>query len=155
MTDVELLKMARLAQRDARMGTGALYGALADHIKELEAKLLTAAEERGILLARIEAQEFTNADLLRALQGQKPAQPAPDVAALESDLSFMKACHGELAHQYKGLEARLAKAVGALQAFEDFDGLPLESKRPDVFEIKVRNPILAALAELKGEKEDE
>jgi hypothetical protein len=85
MTDVELLKMARLAQRDARMGTGALYGALADHIKELEAKL--------------------------------------------------------------------AKAVEALQVFKDFDDLPLECKRPDVFEIKVRKPILAALAELKGEKE--
>jgi hypothetical protein len=103
----------------------------ADYIEELETKLLTAAEERGILLARIEAQESINADLLRALQGQKPAQPAPDVAALE---------------------ARLTKAVGALQAFKDFDDLPLESKRPDVFEIKVRKPILAALAELKGER---
>jgi hypothetical protein len=49
----------------------------------------------------------------------------------------------------KELEARLAKAVGALQVFKDFDDLPLESKRPDVFEIKVRKPILAALAELK------
>jgi len=50
--------------------------AAADRIEELEAKLLTAAEERGILLARIEAQESANADLLRELQGQKPAQPA-------------------------------------------------------------------------------
>jgi hypothetical protein len=93
-----------------------LIGQSIDRIEELEAKLLTAAEERGILLARIEAQESTNADLLRELQGQKPAQPAPDVAALESDLSFMKACHGELAHQYKELEAKLAKAVEALNS---------------------------------------
>jgi exosome complex RNA-binding protein Csl4 len=42
-------------------------------IAELEAELETALEERGILLARIEAQESTNADLLRALQGQKTA----------------------------------------------------------------------------------
>jgi hypothetical protein len=39
MSDVELLKMARLAQRGDRMATGALYGALADRIEELEAKL--------------------------------------------------------------------------------------------------------------------
>ena len=33
-----LVKMARLAQRDERMSTGALYGDLADRIEELEAK---------------------------------------------------------------------------------------------------------------------
>jgi hypothetical protein len=31
----DLVKMARLAQRDERMSTGALYGALADRIEEL------------------------------------------------------------------------------------------------------------------------
>jgi hypothetical protein len=56
------------------------------------------------------------------------------------------------ANHIEELESKLAKAVGALQAFKDFDGLPLESKRPDVFEIKVRKPILDALTELKGEK---
>ena len=35
----DLVKMARLAQRDERMSTGALYGDLADRIEELEAKL--------------------------------------------------------------------------------------------------------------------
>jgi uncharacterized coiled-coil protein SlyX len=35
----DLVKMARLAQRDERMSTGALYGALADRIEELESKL--------------------------------------------------------------------------------------------------------------------
>ena len=54
MTD-DLVKMARLAQRDERMSTGALYGALADRIKELEAenKLLsegaTIAHLRGAM----------------------------------------------------------------------------------------------------------
>jgi hypothetical protein len=44
MTDEELVKMARLAQRDDRMATGALYGDLADRIEELEAKLEKAVE---------------------------------------------------------------------------------------------------------------
>jgi hypothetical protein len=44
MTDEELVKMARLAQRDDRMSTGALYGDLADRIEELEAKLAKAVE---------------------------------------------------------------------------------------------------------------
>ena len=38
----DLVKMARLAQRDDRMATGALYGDLADRIEELEAKLAKA-----------------------------------------------------------------------------------------------------------------
>jgi hypothetical protein len=44
MTNEELVKMARLAQRDDRMSTGALYGDLADRIEELEAKLAKAVE---------------------------------------------------------------------------------------------------------------
>jgi len=35
MTNEELVKMARLAQRDDRMSTGALYGDLADRIEAL------------------------------------------------------------------------------------------------------------------------
>jgi hypothetical protein len=66
----------KLRDPDCYCGYAPEVKAVADHIKELEAKLLTAAEERGILLARIEAQESANADLLRELQGQKPAQPA-------------------------------------------------------------------------------
>jgi hypothetical protein len=44
MINEELVKMARLAQRDDRMSTGALYGDLADRIEELEAKLAKAVE---------------------------------------------------------------------------------------------------------------
>jgi hypothetical protein len=53
----------------------------------------------------------------------------------------------------KELEAKLAMAVEALQTFKHFDDLPLECKRPDAFQIKVRKPILVALAKLKGEGE--
>ena len=35
----DLVKMARLAQHDERMSTGALYGDLADRIEELEAEI--------------------------------------------------------------------------------------------------------------------
>jgi hypothetical protein len=48
-------------------------------------------------------------------------------------------------------EDKLAKATEALQAFENFDDMPLSAKRPDIFERMVRQPILAALAEIKGE----
>ena len=44
MTDEELIAMARLAQRDERMSTGALYGDLAARIEALTAKLAKAVE---------------------------------------------------------------------------------------------------------------
>jgi sugar phosphate isomerase/epimerase len=44
MSDEELVKMARLAQRDDRMATGALYGDLADRIEALTAKLAKAVK---------------------------------------------------------------------------------------------------------------
>ena len=46
MTDEELIAMARLAQRDERMSTGALYGDLADRIEAL-------IEERDALLSAL------------------------------------------------------------------------------------------------------
>ena len=52
------------------------------------------------------------------------------------------------------LENKLAKALGALQAFKDFDDLPFEWKRPDVFEIEARKPMLRTLAEMQH-KENE
>ena len=54
----------------------------------------------------------------------------------------------------KELENKLAKALGALQAFKDFDDLPFEWKRPDVFEIEARKPMLRTLAEMQR-KENE
>lgn len=40
--------------------------------------------------------------------------------------------------------------VGALRAFKAFDDLPAAAKRPDVFEQRVRQPILAVLAKIGG-----
>ena len=53
------------------------------------------------------------------------------------------------AARIKELENKLAKALGALQAFKDFDDLPWEWKRPDVFEIEARKPMLRTLAEMQ------
>jgi hypothetical protein len=51
---------------------------------------------------------------------------------------------------YRDLEAKLAKAVEALQAFKDFDDMPTSHKRPDVFEVSVRRKLLSTLAEIEG-----
>jgi hypothetical protein len=48
MSDEELVKMARLAQRDDRMATGALYGDLADRIEALTAELAKAVEAKQL-----------------------------------------------------------------------------------------------------------
>jgi hypothetical protein len=40
----------------------------------------------------------------------------------------------------------LVALVEALRAFRAFDELPTQAKRPDVFEFRVRQPLLRALA---------
>ena len=57
----DLVKMARLAQRDERMSTGALYGDLADRIEELEADLRKVALD--YLAAQGQASEAYQAQL--------------------------------------------------------------------------------------------
>jgi len=42
--------------------------------------------------------------------------------------------------------ARVAELELAVQAFKDFDDMPTFAKRPDVFELRVRRKLLAALA---------
>ena len=53
----------------------------------------------------------------------------------------------EAADMLEQLAADNARLRLALQDFKEFDDLPLHLKRPDVFELKVRRPILAALQE--------
>lgn len=48
-------------------------------------------------------------------------------------------------------DPRVNALVEALQAFKDFDDLPTSHKRPDVFEIRVRRKLLAALRQFGGE----
>ena len=58
MTDAELIAMARLAQRDERMSTGALYGDLADRIEELvkERKAMAMRDAGYDVYAGLEAK---------------------------------------------------------------------------------------------------
>ena len=46
-------------------------------------------------------------------------------------------------------DERVKALVEAVQAFADFDALPTHAKRPDVFEMRVRQPMLRAHAALR------
>ena len=59
----DLVEMARLAQHDERMSTGALYGDLADRIEELEAKL---AQQDDLVQAAVAAALREAANIARA-----------------------------------------------------------------------------------------
>ena len=59
----DLVEMARLAQHDERMATGALYGDLADRIEELEAKL---AQQDDLVQAAVAAKLREAANIARA-----------------------------------------------------------------------------------------
>lgn len=58
----DLVEMARLAQHDERMSTGALYGDLADRIEELEAKL---AQQNDLVQAAVAAALREAAERMR------------------------------------------------------------------------------------------
>ena len=89
MTDEELIAMARLAQRDERMSTGALYGDLADRIEALTEQLATARQDTKALEDELEMQE------------QEACMMENDYITLEKERD--------------ALEAKLAKAVEALE----------------------------------------
>lgn len=61
----DLVKMARLAQRDERMSTGALYGDLADRIEELEAQ---RAKTYQALLRVTKIHDEVEAKLAKAVE---------------------------------------------------------------------------------------
>ena len=85
MTDEELIAMARLAQRDERMSTGALYGDLADRIEALTEQLAAASQDTKALEDELEMQE-------------------QEACMMEND--YLK-----LEKERDALEAKLAKAV--------------------------------------------
>ena len=78
-------------------------------------------------------------------------KPVEDVVDICGYKEYIRADIHEA--RVEDLENKLAKALGALQAFKDFDDLPFEWKRPDVFEIEARKPMLRTLAEMQH-KED-
>jgi predicted nucleic acid-binding Zn-ribbon protein len=88
MTDEELIAMARLAQRDERMSTGALYGDLADRIEALTEQLAAASQDTKALEDELQMQE-------------------QEACMMEND--YIK-----LEKERDALEAKLAQAVEAL-----------------------------------------
>lgn len=68
MTDEELIAMARLAQRDDRMSTGALYGDLADRIEELDRACSEWADASQANYQRAKTAEAKLAKAVEALE---------------------------------------------------------------------------------------
>ena len=92
MTDAELIAMARLAQRDDRMSTGALYGDLADRIEELDRACSEWADASQANYQRAKTAEAKLAKAVEALERVSNSQPRPkrngdydrsDVSALQ------------------------------------------------------------------------
>jgi hypothetical protein len=123
MTD-DLVKMARLAQRDERMSTGALYGALADRIEELEAKL-------DLSEGALDVASRSWGECQRVL-GQTEAK-------LEKCQALM---HAGLAEYQR----RLVRAVRLIQF--------LDKEYQHVWGVTAKSEVRTVLAELEGELDD-
>ena len=104
MTDEELVKMARLAQRADRMSTGALYGDLADRIEQLQQAL---KDQSSVSDRLAEANEKMKEKFL--------------VVMAERDEAWRRAGHAE--EQWGRCEAKLAKAVEAVSLTVRADNL--------------------------------
>ena len=94
MTDAELIAMARLAQRDERMSTGALYGDLADRIEALLEQcegLAQVVDYNWVKHQRVIAAEAKLAKAVEALE----AIVVDDTWGLDHDVYMM--CRATLA----------------------------------------------------------
>jgi hypothetical protein len=76
------------------------------------------------------------------------------IEALTEQLEAARGDAKEAEAYAEELEAKLAEAVEALQAFKAFDEMPTRYKRPDVFEVSVRRKLLSTLAEIEGERHE-
>jgi chromosome segregation ATPase len=162
MTDEELVKMARLAQRDDRMSTGALYGDLADRIEELTEQLEAARADAK------EAEAYAE-ELERDLKTCRMAQAVMEKLAAELEkentrLSGLMSERGQMLRRYDQMvvdgakreeawKAKLAKAVEALDRISKGDyrvnNVPDYVKDPQPTAKEIAR---TALAEIKGEK---
>jgi chromosome segregation ATPase len=93
MTDEELIAMARLAQRDERMSTGALYGDLADRIEALTEQLTAARDDAK------EAEAYAE--------------------ELEQRLATCRMAQAVMDNTVADLEGKLAKAVEGFEVIRD------------------------------------
>ena len=90
----DLVEMARLAQHDERMSTGALYGDLADRIEELEAKLAEA--EGSLNICSVSWGECNRIlDETKAKLAQQDDLDAAVAAALREAVEAVRSQHGD------------------------------------------------------------
>ena len=114
---------------------------------------MTDAELIAGMRARKDAGSKLAADRIEALSAERDRWKDACRSA-SRDLNIVVPDNDRLKSERDAAEAKLAKAVEALEAFAEFDALPTAVKRPDLFEIKVRKPILRTLAEIKGESHE-
>jgi hypothetical protein len=148
MNDEELVKMARLAQRDDRMATGALYGDLADRIEQLI----------NLNEALVELLDAARAD---AKEAEAYAEE------LEAKVKNLTKHHANMADprywegRYRDEKAKLAKAVEALGSIELYGSDTLSGRTDGPADAKwhregvkeMRDRARTTLAEIEGEKE--
>ena len=134
--------MARLAQRDERMSTGALYGDLADRIEALTEQLTAARDDAKEAEAYAEELE----QRLATCEKYRDAYAEMDRIGTQA---------------VRDLEAKLAKAVEALEQIArpkvgpDFDWTEDETNKwRAVWYRKYQDIARATLAEIKGESHE-
>jgi chromosome segregation ATPase len=142
--DKELIAMARLAQRDERMSTGALYGDLADRIEALTARIrlveasarLRAAQASDcietltaeVAEARAYAKYLAETMAAKGYPDVQQWEPLDDLVGLLTQIDNMVAGIRDRAEKAEqlvatleaerdALEAKLAKAVEALEFY--------------------------------------
>ena len=133
MTDEELVKMARLAQRDDRMATGALYGDLADRIEALTEQLEAARADAKEAEAYAEELEKENTRLSGLMSERGQMLRRYDQMVVDG------------AKREEAWKDKLAKAVSWLETIRD-------RAKGDYMANTYYLDALAALATIEGEK---
>jgi hypothetical protein len=137
MNDEELVKMARLAQRDDRMATGALYGDLADRIEQLI----------NLNEALVELLDAARAD---AKEAEAYAEE------LEAKVKNLTKHHANMADprywegRYRDEKAKLAQAVSIAKRVTSFEDNTEELAECGCARCKAHLDLRTLLAEIEG-----
>lgn len=97
MTDEELIAMARLAQRDDRMTTGALYGDLADRIDALVKQL---AEADAVIEAQAKDHASNNIRLAETAHRAERLEAAIKAISAEAYVTVETKKHGGIKYKW-------------------------------------------------------
>ena len=155
ISDATLIAQLREYREINEGSTGVSYDPIPECLAAADRiELLATTNEQ--LVATNEALSISNATLIdeRDQNWDSFVHWRKQVDDLTGQLAAARDDAKEAEAYAEELEAKLAKAVEALEAFKEFDDLPTAVKRPDLFELKVRKPILRTLAEIKGESHE-